>query len=338
MISFYYRSCNDSSDQFYRSYKIGLEVGSLYTCSISASSYILFGLTTGIKLPKLVKRCNEFNEVLPLKGLMYSAMCQAVFNLTNVQNYSSLSGEEFDFNCCFDNSKKPYDVARALIICCIYAYLFNDYTSASKFLNSYRPLSGYISVLSGFIDPILIFYDCLISLAATKTDDKDTMLIEQVNVNIMKLRNLSVNAPMNYLNKVHFLEAELSGAHGDVQNAIKNYKEAISLSNKYGFCNEEAMACERAGMFYLKLGTSHASSASQLLLKAYRCYDDWGAKAKLHQLNKRYPVIFADKITTIEFTGIRVKQDESSVSIMSLSETSSNSGGGETSKRKRRKS
>ena len=76
---------------------------------------------------------------------MYSAMCQTAFNLNSVENYSVLSGEEFDFQCCFDKNKKPYDVARALIICFMYAYLFNDYSSASKFLNSYRPLSGYIT-------------------------------------------------------------------------------------------------------------------------------------------------------------------------------------------------
>jgi len=106
LISPYYRSYHDSRDHLYRSFCIGLEVGSLHLCFLSANHYICFGLIAGAKLPKLAEYCRQINEELPLKGLMYSAICQVVFNLISVDNYSVLSGEEFDFKCCFDNSKK----------------------------------------------------------------------------------------------------------------------------------------------------------------------------------------------------------------------------------------
>merc|ERR1712194_224283 len=201
-----------------------------------------------------------------------------------------------------------------------YSYLFMDYPSASMFLNRYRPFSGYISISSGYVYTISIFYDCLITLAS---DDKKETLTEQVKLNISKLRHLSESSPMSYLNKVHFLEAEIAAVQGDVSEAIANYEEAISLSKKYGLRNEEAMACERAAMFYLSLNSS--SSASKYLFRAYRCYDDWGAKSKIHQLTKKYPKIFVEmkNSSAINFTGMQLeKESEASVSLMSQSEMS----------------
>ena len=177
--------------------------------------------------------------------------------------------------------------------------------------------------LSGFIHSISIFYDSLIALAMVESDDKKSTLIEQVKLNASKLKSLSESAPMTYLNKVYFLEAEMAVVHGDVSKAIANYEEAISLSKKHGLRNEEAMACERAGMFYLSLNSS--SSASKCLCRAYRCYDDWGAKAKMHQLTKKYPAISAQlkNSSAINVTGMQLeKESEASVSLMSQSEMS----------------
>jgi len=205
----------------------------------------------------------------------------------------------------------------------MYAYLFNDYPSASTFLNTFRPLSSYVSRIGGILHPMSIFYDCLISLvdAVELTSNKKELILEQVRINISKLRKLSENAPTNFLNKVHFLEAEMAAVHGDVSQATKKYEEAISASKKNGFRNEEAMACERSGMFFLSLGSS--SNASQSLLKSYRCYEDWGAKAKLDQLNKRYPTIF----TKFQGCSINVSAsipiEESMASISMISEETS---------------
>ena len=51
--------------------------------------------------------------------------------------------------------------------------------------------------LSGYIHPISIFYDCLITLAAA-SDGKEETHIEHVKLNASKLRNLSESAPMTY--------------------------------------------------------------------------------------------------------------------------------------------
>ena len=91
------------------------------------------------------RQSEEYDEVLPVKGLMYSATNQSIINLISEEKYDLLSGDDFDYKSCFDEMQKPYDVARISMMCFIYSYLFMDYSSASMFLNRYRPLSSYIS-------------------------------------------------------------------------------------------------------------------------------------------------------------------------------------------------
>ena len=157
----------------------------------------------------------------------------------------------------------------------------------------------------------------------TKPEDNNEKVIEYVNSNISKLRNLCESAPMSYANKVYYLEAEMAVLYGDVPNAIKNYEEAISLSNKYGLRNEEAMACERIAMLFLNINAQ--SSAFKFLWRSYRCYDDWHARAKMHQLTKKYPIIFSDsnQSSRSNFAGMQLEKDsECSVSQMSQSNVS----------------
>ena len=198
----------------------------------------------------------------------------------------------------------------------------------------FQGLSNFLSLTlihSGFLYHISFFYDCLISLSIVKPHDKNETLIQHTKMNLSKLRNLSAHAPMNYLNKVHLVEAEMAAVYGDVPKAVKNYEEAISLSKKYGILCDEAICCERAGMFFLNSGST--TTASQMLLKACRCYNDWGAKAKVHQLTNRYPDIFAHMETFSRANVACVEvEEEASVSIMT-----SSANGGQLQTQKRRK-
>merc|ERR1712157_105385 len=80
-----------------------------------------------------------------------------------------------------------------------------------------------------------------------------------------------------------------SALKGDDFKALMHYEEAIQLSDKHGFQHEEALACERAGIFCLEI---FPDKSKLFLQKAYCCYDKWGAVAKLHNLIENYPSIF----------------------------------------------
>jgi len=80
----------------------------------------------------------------------------------------------------------------------------------------------------------------------------------------------------------------------DESGALAHYRKSISLSKKHCFLHEEALACERAGMYLL--GLKSQKLAVQFLKQSYQCYEVWGAYAKLKNLKTKYPNIFEGKI------------------------------------------
>merc|ERR1711862_1057587 len=103
--------------------------------------------------------------------------------------------------------------------------------------------------------------------------------VNNVQENLKKLKFMSQNAPENYLNKIHLIEAEVAIiVNNNDHEGMHHYQKAISLSKQYNFNQEEALACERAGMYLWDSGK--VESASKLLYQAFKCYGIWGAKAK----------------------------------------------------------
>jgi len=80
------------------------------------------------------------------------------------------------------------------------------------------------------------------------------------------------------------------------------YQKAISLSNKHGFINEEAIAFERAAIFCL--ASDSELYATKLLLQSYSCYEKWGAYSKMVHMLKRYPIL----ATTLKKSSIVLKR------------------------------
>ena len=61
----------------------------------------------------------------------------------------------------------------------------------------------------------------------------------------------------------------------------------------HGFINEEALSCERAGIYYLQI-KSHATAKSYLT-RSLQKYLAWGATSKAQQLRATYPCISSEE-------------------------------------------
>ncbi|WP_413201291.1 ATP-binding protein, partial [Nostoc piscinale] len=78
---------------------------------------------------------------------------------------------------------------------------------------------------------------------------------------------------------------------GNKIEAIECYDRAISLAKENKFIQDEALANELAAKFYLDWGKEKV--AAGYMQEAYYCYARWGAKAKVADLEKRYPQLLA---------------------------------------------
>ncbi|MBD1941363.1 GAF domain-containing protein, partial [Coleofasciculus sp. FACHB-712] len=142
------------------------------------------------------------------------------------------------------------------------------------------------------VEPILYFYDSLTVLATPP----ESMLEseprwQRMQENQAKLKEWADYGPMNYLHKYHLVEAEKHRVLDRKTEAIELYDLAIADAKANGYPQEAALANELAAKFYLAWNKERIAQA--YMIEAYYGYARWGAKAKLADLETRYPQLLA---------------------------------------------
>ena len=165
-------------------------------------------------------------------------------------------------------------------------YHFDNYKTALE--NSPRAkeyLDGGTGSYSFFMYP---FYDSLIRLALwNETSPVERKAWSKIIAASQKnSKKWAKFAPENHQHKYLLIEAELARVHGEAGRARELYDESITLARQNQFLNEEALAYELAGKFYL--GRGLRDLAEHYLNQAHRAYREWGAEAKVKQLEEKY--------------------------------------------------
>jgi predicted ATPase/signal transduction histidine kinase len=111
--------------------------------------------------------------------------------------------------------------------------------------------------------------------------------LEKVLSNQENMKNWAIHAPMNFQHKYELIEAEKCRVLGEYWQAGELYDKAIAGANKNKYIHEEALANELAAKFYLSFNKEKI--AKTYLIDAYYCYANWGAKAKINNLEITYP-------------------------------------------------
>jgi len=100
-------------------------------------------------------------------------------------------------------------------------------------------------------------------------------------------RHWADNCPENFANRHALLAAEVAQIEGRDMEAMRLYEQAIRSAHAHGFTQNEALANELAGRFYLSRGLETNGYAH--LRNARACYALWGADGKVRQLERVYP-------------------------------------------------
>jgi diguanylate cyclase (GGDEF)-like protein len=101
------------------------------------------------------------------------------------------------------------------------------------------------------------------------------------------LAERAADAPDNFLHLVLLAQAERAGAAGDFRTAATTFDAARRQAGASQRPWHRALIDERAARFYLAHGMERAGT--ELLGAARRAYLDWGATAKVSQLDWAYP-------------------------------------------------
>ncbi|MBD1905983.1 trifunctional serine/threonine-protein kinase/ATP-binding protein/sensor histidine kinase [Funiculus sociatus GB2-A5] len=196
------------------------------------------------------------------------------------------------------------------------AFLFFTYCEYAKAYEMLVAAAEFSNALYGQFQRVLhCFYQSLSVLqlygAAAEQQQKNHQ--EVIQKNRKQLQVWAENCPENCLSKFLLLEAEIARVAEENWQAAEFYDRAISLAKENQFLNEEALANELAAKFYLEWGKEKI--AQVYLVDAYYAYSRWGAKAKIDDLEERYPQLLAPILQlnqTRSFEGVTTSNDTSS--------------------------
>jgi signal transduction histidine kinase/ribosomal protein L17 len=180
----------------------------------------------------------------------------------------------------------------------ILCYLFHNHLKAVEYADK---LEEYIDSVTALIAvPVFYFYDSLARLAVFSDSPQAERILKKVAANQKKLKKWARHAPMNHQHKFYLVEAERARVLGKSKEAREYYDKAIALAQENEYLQEEALAHELAGQFYMAKGLPKI--AQVYLHDAHYAYQKWGAKAKVVDLEKRYPPFFTQKVSHLTST------------------------------------
>ncbi|MEG4178590.1 AAA family ATPase, partial [Microcoleus sp. S13_C3] len=274
----------------------GMETGDFLYAGYSINIYFDSNFFGGIELDTVESELASYSAALA-QVKQYSARVyldmkqQMVLNLREARILSDcLIGTAYDERVMIPKHHQDNEltaIAMAYICKLLLAYCYGNYTAA---LAHIAQAKQYLMAVSGLVFvPAFHFYAALTHLALfpIQPETEQAEILTLVETHQTTLHQWAQNAPMNYLHKWYLVEAQRQRVLGNKAEAIEMYDRAISLAKENQFLNEEALANELAAKFYLEWGKE--KFAQLYMIEAYYCYVQWGATAKVKDLERRYP-------------------------------------------------
>ncbi len=277
-------------------YQIGLETGDLEFAAYCIHTYLYSSLYIGKPLVSLEKEMALYSHAVARHKQenihsVNRVWWQVVLNLTgHSKNPCCLTGEAYDETIELPLYQQANYRAAIYILHhnkCVLNYLFQEYGAAVK--NAEIAEQHLDGVTSMILVAIFRFYDSLARLAVYPSlpRSEQNAVLAKVSANQEKMKQWAHHAPMNFMHKFYLVEAERSRALGKDGDAREFYDKAIGLAHENEYINEEALAYELAGQFYL--AKKQTKFAKICLFEAHYAYEQWGATAKVENLESRYP-------------------------------------------------
>jgi predicted ATPase len=199
----------------------------------------------------------------------------------------SLSDEEIDEEHYLETYRgNPFfttfhSVAR-LHLC----YILEEYAKA---LEAARAARKIVHHLSGTIWPVLFDFWQGLTLAANyheATKSEQRAYLEEMERARKSFAVLADNCPENFLCQSLLLAAEIERLQGRGLSAFDLYSRAARYAEETRMLQHQALANELCARFWLGLGQEKL--AALFMADARSCYAQWGAAAKVDDLERRY--------------------------------------------------
>ncbi|MEH2408350.1 hybrid sensor histidine kinase/response regulator [Nostoc sp.] len=306
----------------------GLETGDLEYASYSACFYCTHLFFIGENLEIVLQRQAHYIALMQKNKQEFQTIYAKIIRQTGLNLIKKaaepyrLIGESFDENQMLPiliNSNNYMAIYPIYVSKLILGYLFKNYERAAEdALLAEKYEQGGRGLMYKAEHK---FYSSLTLLALYRTASKSDrqQYLSQVAAHQKKMKQWALHSPANYQHKYDLVEAEKARVLEQDIKAIAFYDRAINGAREHGYIQEEALASELAAEFYFASGREKL--ANIYLNDAYYGYGRWGAKAKVKDLEKRYPQLFRiskREIVSTDVTRIISSTAESASDLLDL--------------------
>jgi predicted ATPase/transcriptional regulator with GAF, ATPase, and Fis domain len=202
---------------------------------------------------------------------------------------TSLTGEGFD-EAAYRRTHKGQSLFEMFFLVpkLVLSYTFEDYQVANEALCDLdRVLRDYTGTIW---DAITVFYHALTLTAQEASPSATSEQPQDVEARLVtlntRLHNWADNAPENFRAQSLIVAAEIARVQGKDSEALDFFAAALDAAARQECPRELALANELLGRFWNQRG--HPILASLFLHAAIDRYFEWGATAKVRQLEEKY--------------------------------------------------
>jgi len=179
-----------------------------------------------------------------------------------------------------------HDYIRRFYCCRLYlAYLFHQHSLAEDMVKGCEEVAQLAKFCPFFEIVTETFYMGLIAAEALQQrlgvdSASDIERWQQLATNSLNTLTkwAEEGSEWNFLHKAALLRAEIAASTGDADTAASSFQSAIMGARNSCYINEEALSCERAGIFHASQGDIEEARA--YLRRAESLYNLWGARRK----------------------------------------------------------
>jgi len=289
-----------------KAYQFGIESGNV---NYSRLSCIFHAGTMFIKGDNLEKTyqtsINYLDYTESVKNIHVSDSLTVVARIImqlqgKIKNTLSLTDENFNENGFF-MTLKGREVIQPLHWYCLFKsrnlYIFEHYEEANEIASIDDTVIDWH--ISSITLPEHYFIHSLILAAIYRSAGKRERkkILKKINTHQTVLKLMADNCPQNFLHKYLLVEAEKCRLMSEDFRAMGLYNRSIGSAAENGYVQNEAIANELAGKFYIEKG--FIDIAKQHICAAKKAYLKWGALQKVRILDEKYPQYMSDTFDNI---------------------------------------
>lgn len=284
-----------SSQDYADAYDIGLRSGNLQYAAYAFGHNMYCSFFQGINLEALLRDTRQSLDFSKTRHNQWAIdLFEGGIRLFNMMA-SGLSGiESMDPGAdktFLENVKKHQNIqvecVYYILKSCSYLIL-NDYQTALEYSNKTRPILYTVGSQGLLPWPEHVFSRLMIltSLFQEFDSNEQTHRLNEIKETVSLIKLWADNCKENFEHKYYLACAELARIEKNAKTAIAYYYKAIDAAKNDGFLIWEAIANEKASLFWRELGQQ--DMAFHYWQQAYICYNRWGGNTKTDLMEADY--------------------------------------------------